>query len=138
MAGNDAKDKYIEPPEDVLEPLEPFGEGHDKVEAQLANKTIRILEDQNGCLYINPDAQHIGEFKSSTDILRIYSREIQALREVVSLQMGVITNLLKTKPSAPVGVPLGEHFDKVINYLSNASWELSLVNDPKLSDSSPG
>ncbi len=138
MAGNDAKDKYIEPPEDVLEPLEPFGEGHDKVEAQLANKTIRILEDQNGCLYINPDAQHIGEFKSSTDILRIYSREIQALREVVSLQMGVITNQLSVMPPEPNGYDLGVHYTKIINYLSNASWELSLVNDPKNPGSSPG
>ncbi|MBA7585395.1 hypothetical protein ES708_27374 [subsurface metagenome] len=138
MAGNDAKDKYIEPPEDLLEPLEPFGEGHDKVEAQLANKTIRILEDQNGCLYIDPDAQHIGEFKSSTDILRIYSREIQALRKVVSLLMGLITNQLELMPPEPGGIALGEHYHKVIEYLQNASWELSLLTDPRLPKTPPG
>ena len=138
MAGNDGKGKYITPPEDVLEPVKLPKELTTENEQCLARRTIRILEDQNGCLYIDPDAQHIGSVHSSTDILRIYSREIQALRQVVSLQMGVITNLLKQMPPGAEGTALGDHYNKVIKYLQNASWELALVNDPLFPIPPPG
>lgn len=138
MAGNDGKGKYITPPEDVLEPAwlppdHPVEEG-----CHAAEHIIRILEDQNGCLYINPDAQHIGMLRESSDILRIYSREIQALRKIASLQMGVITNLLKQMPPGTEGTALGDHYNKVIEYLQNASWELTLVNDPLFPIPPPG
>ncbi|MBA7583135.1 hypothetical protein ES708_25075 [subsurface metagenome] len=138
MVGNDAGDKYKAPPEDVLVPLEPFDKAFNEPEEALVQRDLRILEDQNGCLYINPDAQHIGSVQSSSDILRIYSREIQALRKVVTLLMSITTRQqeLLDRDTAE-GVP-GDIYVKVDKYLQNASWELALVNDPRLPKTHPG
>ncbi len=138
MVGNDAGDKYKAPPEDVLVPLEPFDKAFNEPEEALVQRDLRILEDQNGCLYINPDAQHIGSVQSSSDILRIYSREIQALRTIVALLMGITTRQQeildgKTVKGAPPSI-----YVKVDKYLQNASWELSLLTDPRAGDSPPG
>ena len=138
MAGNDAGEKYIIPPEDVLEPAKtPKGFTADSEEA-LVLRDLRILEDQNGALYINPDAQHIGSVQSSTDILRIYSREIQALRKIIALLMGITTRQQEFMSGYNVkGVPRSIYV-KVDKYLQNASWELSLLTDPRLPNTSPG
>ena len=130
MAGNNEKGKYDTPPEDVLKPLEPFEEVFNKAESASLQRSLRILEDQNGCLYINPDAQHIGSTRSSSDILRIYSREIQALRKIVSLLMGIIVPAQEIPSSKATTTPYLTDYNKVIEYLENASWELALVNDP--------
>jgi len=138
MAGNDAGDKYITPPEDVLEPLDAPETSFVDAEEARAQKTLRILEEQNGALYINPDAQHVGKFEDITDILRIYSREIQALRQIVALLMGITTRQQEFMSGYNVkGVPRSIYV-KVDKYLQNASWELSLLTDPRLPKTHPG
>ncbi len=137
MVGNEDIEKYDTPPEDVLKPLEPFDKAYNDPETALAKRTLRILEDQNGCLYINPDAQHVGSMQSNTDILRIYSREIQALRKIVALLMGITTRQQEFMSGYKVkGVPR-DVFVKVDRYLQNASWELSLLTDPRLPRTDP-
>lgn len=138
MDGNDAGDKYIVPPEDILEPARKPAHNSGRSEASSAYNALRILEDANGALYVNPDVQHISTFRESSDLLSIYSREIQALRKVVSLLMGITLPLYNKLPTADyLGSDLSD-YKKVIEYLQNASWELALVNDPKNPGSSPG
>lgn len=138
MVGNEDIDKYDTPPEDVLKPLEPFEEVFNKAESASLQRSLRILEDQNGCLYINPDAQHIGSMQSSTDILRIYSREIQALRKIVALLMGISTRQQTIMSGYNVKDVPRDIYVKVDMYLQHASWELSLLTDPRLPRTHPG
>lgn len=138
MDGNDAGDKYIVPPEDILEPARKPAHNSGRSEASSAYNALRILEDANGALYVNPDVQHISTFRESSDLLSIYSREIQALREVVTLLMGISLDQLSKMQRCQFNGAQAEHFNKVKIYLQNASWELTLVNDPKNPGSSPG
>jgi len=138
MAGDDGKGKYITPPEDLLEPVEVPPGWQVEAEVGLVRKTLRILEDQTGYLYINPDAQHIGSMQSSTDIIRIYSREIQALRKVVGLLMILCTRQMEIIPTDNLNTLPLVKYAKVRKYLENASWEWSLINDPRLAESHPG
>jgi len=137
VAGDNEKEKFITPPEDILEPVTTTPGYKEGMSNGLVLNTLRILETETGELYINPDAQHVGSFESSSDIIRIYSREIQALRQVVTLLMGISTNMaeiIKRRTGKAVCV---EDYYKVIKYLENASWELALVNDPRLPGTHP-
>jgi len=138
MDGRNEKEKFITAPEDVLEPAEPFDDQYNRAESAMVRKTLRILETETGELYINPDAQHIGSMQATSSIFRMYSREIQALRQVVSLLMGIITGLLEQMPTEREDAFLGDHYKEILKYLENASWELALVNDPRVRSDSPG
>ncbi len=138
MVGNSAKDKYILPPDDVLEPAHSLSEAGQKQKDIDIQRTLRILEDNHGALYIDPDVQHIDNYQDSTDLLRIYSREIQALRKVVSLLMGITTSLTELLRGTNAKYTLDGNYDKVWKYLENASWELTLINDPENPGPPPG
>jgi len=130
--GSNEKGKSDTAPEDVLEPLEPFDKPYSVSDETLVRKSLRILETETGELYINPDAQHIGSMQSSSDLLRIYSREIQALRTVVNLLMGVCATLPGNLPENGLTPTQERCYNRVIKYLENASWELTLINDPRV------
>lgn len=138
MAGNNEKKQFITPPEDVLEPVELL-EGRERVnEDCLVKRTLRIMETETGELYINPDTQHIDQLQTPSDIIRIYSREIQALRQIVTLLMALCTHQLEISKEMSVNGVSGSIYDKVMNYLQNASWELTLINDPRAGNPPPG
>lgn len=91
--------------------------------------SIQILEDSNGCLYVDPDAQHYSRFKGSADILSIYSREIEALRRTVSLLMCICINQLELMPRNRFNGIYQRHFDRCNDYIKRASWELAHLSD---------
>lgn len=137
MAGDSGKEKFITPPKDVLEPLDAPENSFVEAESAFVRNRLRILEDETGCLYINPDAQHVGSMHDTLDILRIYSREIQALRKIVTLLMGITTRQQEIMDGKTVNGAPRDIYVKVDKYLQNASWELTLLVDPRLPRTHP-
>jgi len=131
MAGSKQLDKFFTTPEDPLEPLDAPEKSHEDYESAVVQKTLRILETETGELYINPDVQHIGSMRTTSDIVRIYSREIQALRKVVTLLMGIIIPIEKNTCGTFITGSDDRNLRKIIKYLENASWEWALLNDPR-------
>jgi len=93
--------------------------------------SIKILQDANGALYVDPDAQHYSRHMQHADLLSIYSREIEALRLLIYQLVQVCTRygeLLQGDVVKPVDlITLGE----INNYLAAASWNITLLLDPE-------
>jgi len=102
----------------------------DSVKATV-QKSIKILQDANDALYVDPDVQHYSRHMQHADLLSIYSREIEALRLLIYQLVQVCTRygeLLQGDIVKPVDlITLGE----INNYLAAASWNITLLLDPE-------
>jgi len=93
--------------------------------------SIRILEDANGALYVDPDSQHYSRFKGSPDLLSIYSREIEALRRLTIHLVNITTRYGEILRGDTIKRADRITLDEVNRYLEAASWNLSLMLDPQ-------
>ncbi len=100
-------------------------------------RSLRILQDANGTIYIDPDAQHYSNFKGDADLLSIYSREIEALRRLTIQLVGICSMYGKViSGECPIGIDRIT-LDEVNMYLEAASWNLTLMLDRKLQIPAP-
>jgi len=99
--------------------------------------SIRILQDANGCLYVDPDAQHYGDFRSGADILGVYSREIEALRRLTDQLVAVCTQYALIVSGRVLVKPDRITLDEINMYLEAASWNMTLLLDPESFSSLP-
>jgi len=100
----------------------------DQVKAAV-QASIRILQDANGTLYIDPDAQHYSKFKGSADLLSIYSREIEALRRLTIHLVNICTRYAEILRGDTIKKVDRVTLDEVNRYLEAASWNLTLMLD---------
>jgi len=91
--------------------------------------SIRILQDVNGCLYVDPDAQHYSRFEGSADLLSIYSREIEALRRLTIHLVSICTRYAEILQGDTIKRVDRVTLDEVNRYLEAASWNLTLMLD---------
>jgi len=98
---------------------------------------LRILENIAGELYIDPDAQHYGDFRCGSDILGVYSREIEALRRLTDQLVRVCTQYALIVSGRVVVKPNRIILDEINMYLEAASWNMTLMLDPEGFSSSP-
>lgn len=99
--------------------------------------TIRVLQDANGAIYIDPDAQHYSQFKGSADLLSIYSREIEALRRLTIHLVSICARYSEILQGKTIQRVDRITLDEVNRYLEAASWNLTLMLDPKSLTSLP-
>lgn len=92
--------------------------------------SIRILQDANGCLYVDPDSQHYSKHMGKSDILSIYSREIEALRRLTIQLVSICTRYGDMLQSGTIERVDRITLDEVNRYLEAASWNLTLMLDP--------
>ena len=92
--------------------------------------SIRILQDANGCLYVDPDAQHYSKYLGNSDILSIYSREIEALRRLTIHLVSICTRYSEMLQGKTIERVDRITLDEVNRYLEAASWNLTLMLDP--------
>jgi len=92
--------------------------------------SIRILQDANGCLYVDPDAQHYSEFTQPADILSIYSREIEALRRLTIHLVDLCARYAKILQGDNIKKVDRITLDEINRYLEAASWNMTLMLDP--------
>ena len=112
-------------------------EGNGDAVKAAVHTAVRILQDANGAIYVDPDAQHYSRFEGSADLLSIYSREIEALRRIVTLLMKMsfrLQEILAGKAKQPINQT---DLNEVLHYLEAATWNTSLIFDPERGSTLP-
>jgi len=92
--------------------------------------SIRILQDANGALYVDPDAQHYSRFTQPSDLLSIYSREIEALRRLTIHLVDICTRYAEILRGDAIKHVDRTILDEINRYLEAASWNFALMLDP--------
>jgi len=102
----------------------------DRVKATV-QASIRILQDANGALYVDPDAQHYSRNLGCSDLLSIYSREIEGLRRLTIHLVNVCNLYGECLRGSNLKHVDRVTLDEVNRYLEAASWNLTLMLDPQ-------